>query len=105
VIALATDDPEIKLRAAALAEPWAVLLTISACRHVCHAEIANSHSGHESQDQALELLGEPLRASQVPVRDVAVDVINSIVNAADHGTIVLAVLHALGEPVRSGNNV
>jgi hypothetical protein len=68
------------------------------------AEIANSTADIKVKTRALELLGEPLRASQVPVRDVAVDIVNNIVNSADRGTIALAALHALGEPVRSGNN-
>jgi hypothetical protein len=68
------------------------------------ADIANSTADTKVKARALELLEEPLRASQVPVRDVAVDIVNNIVYSADHGTIALAALHALGEPVRSGNN-
>ena len=74
-----------------------------------HSNVAVLHENLEKRMtyvklKALEMLEEPLRAGQVPVRDVAVDVVNNIVNSADRGAISLAAVHALGEPVRSGNN-
>ena len=54
--------------------------------------------------RALTSLGEPLQASQVPIRDVAIDAVNSITRSARPGQVSLAAVTALTPAVRSGNN-
>ncbi len=67
------------------------------------AEIANSSSDGQVKTRALSALAGPLRAEQVPIRDVAIDAVNSIASAGDD-SLATAVVAALAEPVRSGNN-
>ena len=67
------------------------------------AEIANSSSDQQVKTRALNTLGGPLRAEQVPIRDVAIDAVNSISRAGGDG-LATAIVAALAEPVRSGNN-
>jgi len=52
----------------------------------------------------LGALAEPLQASQVPIRAVAIDAVNSITRRGQTGEVTLAAVRALAEPVRSGNN-
>lgn len=40
--------------------------------------------------RALTALTEPLQASQVPIRDVAIDAVNAITRSANRGEIALA---------------
>ena len=47
------------------------------------AEIAASTGDSRVKVRALTALGEPLRASQVPIRDVAIDAVNLISRSAD----------------------
>jgi len=67
------------------------------------AEIANSSSDQEVKTRALTTLAGPLRAEQVPIRDVAIDAVNSI-SRNGAGSLATAVVTALAEPIRSGNN-
>jgi hypothetical protein len=57
-----------------------------------------------SKIRALGALAEPLRASQGPIPDVAIDAVNSITRQGQGGDVTLAAVRALAEPIRSGNN-
>ena len=40
----------------------------------------------------------------MPIRDVAIDAVNSIAGSGTNGDVALAAIRALAEPIRSGNN-
>jgi hypothetical protein len=67
------------------------------------AEIANSSDDLQVKTRALGALAEPLRASQVPIRNVAIEAVSSFTRGA-RSRISLEAVKALAEPVRSGNN-
>jgi len=68
------------------------------------AESANSTDDPRVKVRALGALAEPLQASQLPIRAVAIDAVNSITRRGQTGEVTLAAVRALAEPVRSGNN-
>ena len=65
---------------------------------------ANSTEDSRVKINALSKLREPLQAEQVPIRDVAIDAVNSITRSGSRREIALAAVRELGAPVKSGNN-
>lgn len=68
------------------------------------AEIANSTDSTQVKTRALSALTQPLEASQVPIRDVAIDAVNSITRDGRTPDVAVAAIRALAGPIRSGNN-
>ena len=60
--------------------------------------------GRSASESARVGSAEPLQASQVPIRDVAIDAVNSITRSAKGAGIALAAVRALAPAIRSGNN-
>lgn len=68
------------------------------------AEIAGSTDDIQVKTQALAALAEPMRAGQVPIRDVAIDAVNQIAGGAADAGLAVAAVRALTPAVASGNN-
>jgi hypothetical protein len=54
--------------------------------------------------RALRALAEPLRASQVPIRNVATDAVTAITRSGRDPEVAVAAVQAPAEPFPSGNN-